>query len=148
MKVILLKEVPKLGRKYDVKNVSDGHAQNFLIPRGLVAPATPQAVKKIEEQKQKEGAEKKIQTELLVKSFDELKGKTVTVKGKANEKGHLFAGVTKEILIEEIFKQTHLNLDPETVVLEKPIKEIGEHKIVVEVLGKKAEVTVVVEAEK
>jgi len=47
MKVILLKEVPKLGHKFDVKDVSDGHAQNFLIPRGLVVPATPAAEKKI-----------------------------------------------------------------------------------------------------
>jgi len=147
MKVILLKDVPKLGRKYEVKNVSDGHAQNFLIPRGLVAVASDTAVKKINEQKEKDVAEGKIQAELLVKSLDQLKKATIHISGKANDKGHLFAGITKEILIAEILKQTHLNLDPETVLLEKPIKELGEHKVTVSALGKKAEVTVVVEAE-
>jgi large subunit ribosomal protein L9 len=147
MKVILLKDVPKLGRKYDVKDVSDGHAQNFLIPRGFVAVATDAAVKKLTEQKEKDGAEKKIQAELLVKSLDELKKVTIKISGKASDKGHLFAGIGKETLISEIFKQTHLNLNQESVVLDKPIKELGQHKVTVQALGKKAEVTVVVEAE-
>lgn len=147
MKIILLKDVPKLGRKYDVKDVSDGHAQNFLIPRGLVAPATTQMVQKINQQKEKNDAEKKIQADLLFKNLDTIKKTTVTIKSKANEKGHLFAGVNKDDLIAEIFKQTHMNLDPETIILEKPIKEVGQHKVTIEALGKKADMTVVVEAE-
>ena len=147
MKVILLKDVPKLGRKYDVKDVSDGHAQNFLIPRGLVAPATENAVKKIAEQKEKDGAEKKIQAELLREQLGALKGVTIKIAGKANDKGHLFAGIGKETLIGEIFKQTHLNLDQESIILDKPLKELGQHKVIVQALGKSAEVTVVVEAE-
>ncbi len=148
MKVILLKDVPKLGRKYEVKNVSDGHAQNFLIPRGFAVPAIESAVKKIDQQKEKDGAEKKIQAELLVKSLDQLKQVVIHISGKANDKGHLFAGIGRETLIAEIFKQTHLNLDSESIVLDKPIKEIGQHKVTVQALGKKAEVTVVVEADK
>jgi large subunit ribosomal protein L9 len=147
MKVILLKDVPKLGRKYDVKDVSDGHALNFLMPRGLVVPATDAAVKKLEQQKEQDGAEKKIQAELLLKSLGALKEATIHISGLANDKGHLFAGITKEILLSKILKQTHLNLDPETVILDKPLKELGEHKVTISVLGKKAEMTVVVEAE-
>ena len=147
MKVILLKDVQKLGRKFDIKNVSEGHAQNFLIPRGLVAVATDTAVKKLEAEKEKAGAEEKIQAELLVKSLGVLKETTIKISGKANDKGHLFAGITKEILLAEILKQTHLNLDPETVVLDKPLKELGEHKVMISTLGKSAQVTVVVEAE-
>ncbi len=147
MKIILLKDVPKLGRKYDVKDVSDGHALNFLMPRGLAMSATDAAVKKIIAQKEKDVMGGKIQAELLLKSFGVLKETTIHISGKANDKGHLFAGITKEILIAEILKQTRLNLDPETVVLEKPIKEVGERKVTVQALGKKTEVTVVVEAE-
>jgi large subunit ribosomal protein L9 len=146
MKVILIKDVPKLGRKYEVKNVSDGHALNLLLPRGLAVIATDAAVKKISEQKEKDGAEKKIQAELLLKSLSVLKETTIHIVGKANDKGHLFAGITKEILLAEILKQTHLNLDPEAVILEKPIKELGEHKIVIQALENKAEVKVMVEA--
>ena len=148
MKVILLKDVQKLGRKFDIKDVSDGHALNFLLPRGLAVSATENAVKKLAEQKEKDGAEKKIQAELLLKSFGVLKEATIKISGKANDKGHLFAGIGKETLIAEIFKQTHLNLDQESLVLDKPIKELGEHKVTVQALGKKTEMTVLVEAEK
>jgi large subunit ribosomal protein L9 len=147
MKVILLKDVPKLGRKYDVKDVSEGHALNFLMPRGLVTPATESAVKKLTEQKEKDVTEGKIQAELLLKSFGVLKETTIHISGRANDKGHLFAGIGKETLIAEILKQTHLNLDQESIILDKPIKELGEHKVTVEALGKKAEMTVLVEAE-
>ena len=117
------------------------------MPRGLVTSATESAVKKLAEQKEKAGAEEKSQAELLVKSLGALKETTVKISGKANDKGHLFAGITKEILLAEILKQAHMNLDPETVVLEKPIKELGEHKVKISALGKSAELTVVVETE-
>ena len=146
MKIILLKDVPKVGRKYDIKDLSDGHALNFLIPRGLAEIATAQALKKVEQYKANEATEKKIQGELLAKNLDTIKTLTITLKEKANDKGHLFAGVTKEMLVAEIFKTAHLNLDPESIRLEKPIKEIGEHKVTVEAMDKRAEFTVNIEA--
>lgn len=146
MKVILLKDIPKVGKKFEIKDLSEGHVLNFLMPRGLVSIATPQAVQKIALEKEKIEGERRIQSDLLVKSLDTLKDTTVTISGKANEKGHLFAGINKETLISEIFKQTKLNLDPETVVLEKPLKEVGEHKVLIQALGKKAEMKVVVKS--
>ena len=147
MRVVLLKDVPKVGRKYDVKDVSDGHALNFLIPRGLAEKATSQALKKIESLKANKAAEKKIQGELLVKNLETIENLTLTLKEKANEKGHLFAGLTKEMLAGEIFKATRLNIDPESINLPKPLKETGEHKVKVEALGKIAEFIVIIEAE-
>lgn len=147
MKVILLKDVPKLGKKYDIKEVAEGHALNLLIPRGLVILATPQEIQKLNQKKAKDQTEMKIQGELLVKSLDTIRNTVVTIKGKANEKGHLFAGISKDVLIAEIFKQAHINLDAESVNLPKPIKELGEHKVKVEASGKGAELTVVIEAE-
>ena len=147
MKVILLKDVPKIGRKYDVKDVADGHALNFLIPRGLIEIATPQALQKIEHLKRNIEQEKTIQGGLLVKSLETIKDLKLNIKEKANEKGHLFAGLTKEMLAGEIFKATRLNIDPESIELGKPIKEIGEHKVSVEAMGKTAEFTVLVEAD-
>ena len=99
MKIILLKDIPKIGRKYDVKDVADGYALNLLIPRELAAIASPQAMKRVEQMKEKEGAEKKIQADLLLKNLETIKGLTLNLKEKANDKGHLFAGVTKEILV-------------------------------------------------
>jgi large subunit ribosomal protein L9 len=146
MKIILLKDVQKVGKKYDIKDVADGHALNMLIPRGLAMSATPQAVKKVETMKQNDTTDKKIQEDLLAKNLEVIKTLTITLKEKANDKGHLFAGITKEMLATEILKVTRLNIDPAFIKLEKPIKEIGEHKVGIEAMGKKAEFTVVVEA--
>ena len=148
MKIILLKDVQKVGRKYDIKEVSDGYALNLLIPRGLATTATPQAVKKVEMMKANDMTEKKIQGELLLKNLETIKNLTITLKEKANEKGHLFAGVTKEMLAEKILKETRLNIDPESIILKKPLKEIREHKVSVEAMGKTAEFTVVIETDK
>ncbi|TSC70969.1 MAG: large subunit ribosomal protein L9 [Parcubacteria group bacterium Gr01-1014_46] len=142
MKVILLKDVQKVGRKYDVKEVADGFALNLLIPRGLAKVATKDAVLKIEELRANDLTNKKIQEELLIKNLEVIKSLKVELKEKANEKGHLFAGVTKEMILEEVKKVTKLNLNLDNIKLDKPIKETGEHKIVVEAMGKKAEFVV------
>ena len=146
MKVIFLKDVQNVGRKYDIKNVADGYALNLLLPKKLVEIATPQAIKKIEDLKANDLTQKKIQEELLVKNLEAINSMVVTIKGKANEKGHLFAGITKEILISEIQKVSRLNLDPELVILPKPIKEVGNHKITIQAGNKNAELTLVVES--
>lgn len=147
MQIILLKDVPKVGRKYDVKNVADGFATNMLLPRGLAQIATIETVKKIEQLKANDLTQKKVEEELLLKSLDQLKNTTITIRGKANEKGHLFAGITKEMLVKEIEKTSRIKISPEFINLEKPLKEIGEHKIVVNVGNKKGEFTLVVESE-
>jgi large subunit ribosomal protein L9 len=146
MKVILLKDVPKVGKKYDIKNVAEGYALNLLIPKGLAQIATAQAEKNIEVMKQKDMVEKKVQGELLLKNLEVIKTLVLNIKEKANDKGHLFAGITKERLIEEIIKTARLNLDVDSIKLDKPIKEVGEHEVTVEVLGKSAKFKVIVEA--
>ena len=84
MKVILLKDVRKVGQKYDVKTVSDGHALNLLIPQGLAIAATTEALKRVEAEKAKMVGAQKIHEELLAKNLKDLDGKVLTVKGKAN----------------------------------------------------------------
>src|SRR4051812_13694300 len=101
MKIILLKDVPKVGKRYDVKNVADGYALNMLIPRGLAQVATNDAVKRVELAKSNDMTQKKIQDELLVKNLEIIKNLTLTLKERANEKGSLFAGVTREMLAAE-----------------------------------------------
>ncbi len=147
MKIILIKDVPKVGRRYEIKEVSDGYALNMLLPRGLAEKATPDKVAKIEAQKARDLADKKIQEGLLLKSLEEIKSITLRFKEKANEKGHLFKGLAKETILEELKRQTKFNIDTDAIKLDKPIKEIGDHKILIEVLGKKAEFEVSIEAE-
>ncbi len=144
MKIILLKDVAKLGRKYDTKTVSDGHAINLLIPQGLAIAATRDAVKRIESIKASTEGDRKIQEELLVKNIEGLNDATITITGKANEKGHLFAGLHKEVIAEEIQKQTRLQVDPSFIQLEHPLKTVGEHVLEVRGGGKSAKLKVVV----
>jgi large subunit ribosomal protein L9 len=147
MKIILLKDVPKVGKKYDIKDVADGYALNLLLPKGLAQRATPDVIKKVEETKSKDLADKKIQEELLLKNLEVIKTTTINFKEKANEKGHLFAGITKEAIVKELERVTRFHFDTESIKLDKPLKETGEHKVAVEVLNKKAEFTVNIDAQ-
>lgn len=144
MKIILNQDVPKVGKKYEVKNVADGHALNFLIPRGLATAATAGALKKLEIAKTMVAVDKKVQEDLLLKNLKSLDGAKIEIVEKANDKGHLFAGLHKEQIIPEIKKQTGLDVLPEFLVLEKPIKQIGEQPVEIKIQDKTAKFVVVV----
>lgn len=144
MKIILLKDVAKLGKKYDVKTVSDGHAINLLIPQKHAIAATRDALKRLEVDIAKAEGERKIQEDLLVKNIEGLKDITLNITGKANEKGHLFAGLHKEEIAKEIARQTRLQVDPSFIQLDHPIKEIGDHSIEVRGAGKSVKLKVIV----
>lgn len=148
MKIILLKDVAKVGRKYDIKDVAEGYALNMLIPRGLARVATKDAIAKVEQLKANDLTNKKIQEELLLKNLEIIKNLKIELKEKANEKGHLFAGVTKEMIWKEVTSNSRLNIDLDSIKLNKPLKEVGEHKIVLEAMGKKAEFIVSISAVK
>ncbi len=145
MKVIFLKDVPRVGKRHDIKEVPDGYAMNFLIPRGLAQTATPKAVAELELRKKEVVIEREVQENLLIKNLEEIKGKIIKMKGKANEKGSLFSAIHKKEIIEELKTQQHADITPEFIVLEKPIKEIGEFEIPIEVKGKKSFFKLVVE---
>jgi len=148
MRIVLLKDVPKVGHKYDVKDVASGYALNFLIPRKLAETATEASLRQAELERAKRLSAQKEKEDLLVKSLRSINGITVKIAGKTNDKGHLFAGIHKEAIIPEIAKQTGLELLPEFIILEKPIKEVGTHPVTVKVGDKTAEFKVVVEVRK
>ncbi|MDE2040905.1 MAG: 50S ribosomal protein L9 [Patescibacteria group bacterium] len=146
MKIILLKDVPKVGRRYDIKDVSSGYALNMLIPKGSAEPATPEAQKRAEIERKKSEGERRLHEELLVKNLKDLDGKTLTVSGKANDRGHLFAGLHREEIAAELRKQTELQIDPSYIELAHPLKEIGEHTVEVKGGGKSVTFKLVIEA--
>ena len=145
MKVVLLQTVPKVGKQYEVKEVSRGFAQNFLFPQKLAEIATEKAMKSIEKKKQNSDVEAKIHEDLLIKNIVDMDGVTIIMQEKANEKGHLFAGVHKDEIVPEIKKQTQLEIDPEFIQLEEPIKELGEHEIEISAHNKSAKFTLKIE---
>ncbi len=146
MKVIFLSDVPRVGKKYDVKEVNDGYAMNFLLPRKLAVTATPKAMDELKARQKEIAIEREVQEGLLNKNLEAIKGKTITIKGKANDKGHLFSAIHAKEISEEMKKQNHADIGEEFIVLEKPIKEVREHEIPISIKGKKSSFKLVVEA--
>ena len=112
-------------------NVSDGYALNYLIPRGLAETATPTKEKEIEKRKEEERVKREARTEEVSKGIVDLKGEPVLIEVKANDKGKLFAGLEKKHLISALKDRFNIDLDQSDLVLEEPIKEVGEHKVIV-----------------
>jgi large subunit ribosomal protein L9 len=138
MKVILLHDVRKVGKKFEVKEVASGFALNMLIPRKLAEAATPSNLARYNNIKAREEGEKKVREDLLMKNLKSVDGKTIELKESANEKGHLFKGVHQEELVSAIKAQTELDLAAEYIMLDKPLKEVGEHEVEVKVQDKSA----------
>jgi large subunit ribosomal protein L9 len=146
MKVILLKDVQKVGKKFEVVSVSEGFAMNSLIPRGLAEAATEKALARALKFKAADEADRKVREDLLLKNLKDIAGVTLEISGKANEKGHLFAGIHKEEIVPALKEQTRLDIDPSYIVLDKPLKEVGEHKVEVKVQDKSVQFTLVIKA--
>jgi large subunit ribosomal protein L9 len=128
MKVILLQNIDKLGKKYDIKEVSDGFARNFLIPKGLVKIATKENLNWLEKIKEKE--KKVLEKELkdaqdLVKKID---GFELEMPVKIGEKGELFEKIGPQ-QIAKALKEKGFKIEKNQIELEEKIKEIGEYKI-------------------
>lgn len=139
MKIILKQDIKGVGRKYDVKKVADGYGANFLIPRKLAEYASPEAVKKAEILRSAALAEIEIKEKLTKEQIEILKGVTVTLNKKANEKGHFFEAVHKEEIAEALGQQAKIEIEADAIKLEHPIKEVGEHIVGIEIGGNKGE---------
>ncbi len=145
MKVIFLHDVARVGKKHDIKEISDGYATNFLLPRKLAIIATPKAVAELELRKKEIAIEREVQESLLLKNLEAIKGQVITLKGKANDKGHLFSAIHLKEIVVAMKAQNHADIGEEFIVLEKPIKEVGEFEIPISIKGKKSSFKLVVE---
>lgn len=145
MKVIFLKDVPRVGKRHDIKEINNGYAINFLFPRKLAEMANARNVAELENRKKEIVIKKEIQEELLDKNLDEIKGKEITIRGKANEKGSLFSAIHKKEIVEEMKKENRIDIKEEFILLEKPIKEIGEFEIFIQIKNKKSSFKLIVE---
>lgn len=129
MKVILLKEVPKLGLAGEIKDVSSGYARNYLIPKGLASIATTGRLNVIKEKvRVKERKEKKqrLKGKEIIKKLND---KILVIKKKANAEGHLFAGLHENEIIDKIEKEMGLKLKKREIIFEEPVKKLGQAKV-------------------
>lgn len=117
-----------------------------MITKGIAEPATKETLTRIEKKMLLDASQKKVHEELLLKTLESLNGASITIHGKANEKGHLFASIHKAEILAEIKRTTHLDMHPDYVLLDKPLKELGTFQIPINIAKHRAVFTVVVEA--
>lgn len=129
MKVILSKQVKGLGKPGDVVEVSDGYAQNYLVPRELASIATPGALKDLGHKKAAISRREEKELSEAKNIASALSRKAVTITAKAGEKGHLYGSITAKDVADAVLSQTSLRLDRKKIELVDPIKELGEHEV-------------------
>jgi large subunit ribosomal protein L9 len=148
MRVILLQDIEKLGKKYDIKEVADGYARNFLIPKGLVKPATKEALKWLEIQKEieaKKAEEELKKVQVLATAID---GQEVLIPVKVGEDGQLFESITSQKIFEKL-KELGFEIKKTQIDLPEPIKELGEFPVKVKFEHNlEAEIKVIIVEEK
>ena len=137
MKVILLKDVAKLGRKGEVKNVSDGYARNFLFLQKLAAPATAKNIKMGEEELKNKKAQKEsahnefhVLRAALTERGIVIKKKTYKTRQSGGQAGKLYAAVSAKEILEALKKlgfPIPVNLNEEMIKFDAPIKTTGKH---------------------
>ncbi len=145
MKVILVSNIPNLGKAGDIKEVKKGYAFNFLLPEGLAELATAGMVKSVEKSLAKRNAEKTAKIAELSASMKKLDGMTFTISAKAKD-GKLFGSVSATDIVAAA-KAAEVEIVDDMIVLEHPIKTVGEHAVTLEAGKSKAVVTVSVVAE-
>ncbi len=128
MKVILLQDIENIGRKHEVKEVKDGYARNFLLPKKLIKIATREALKWLERQKETE--EQKIEEELkeVQKKASEIDGLEVVIAVKIGDEGQLFESVNQNKISEKL-KELGFKIKKTQIDLKEQIKELGEFSI-------------------
>ncbi|HVM73429.1 MAG TPA: 50S ribosomal protein L9 [Candidatus Paceibacterota bacterium] len=146
MKVVFLKDVGGVGIRGSVKDVADGYAINFLIPRHLAEQATPDKVSKVQAEMKAHAAQdaaREAQGSAWTKQLD---GTTVTVSAKANDKGHLYKQLSSDAVAEAIKKEHQISIDAGTIAFQNPIKSTGESKAKIKIGNNIANVTIVTKA--
>ena len=131
MKVILLQDIEKLGKKYEIKHVADGHARNFLLPKNLVKPATEENLKWLEIQKEVISQKSEEELKKVQAVASTIDGIEIILPMKIGEKEQLFEAVTAQKISEKL-KEQGFEVKKTQIVLKDPIKELGEFPVKVQ----------------
>jgi len=129
MKVILQKEVDKLGTPGEVVEVADGYARNFLIPKGLAASASKGAVKHAERLREAHEKRQRAELDAAQAIADRLTSTPLRMSAKAGEDGRLFGSITVHHLADEIEKIAGGEIDRRQIHLGEPIRSVGAHEV-------------------
>jgi len=138
----MLKDVGGVGQRDTIKDVSDGYALNYLIPNGLAVQATPDRIKQHEAKVRDTQTSAVEREKAAAAQAAQLEGKRVEILVKANEAGHLYQHLSADTIVDTIKKSLGITIPPEAVMINAPIKSIGESAIKVKLGTKTATVNV------
>lgn len=147
MKVIFQKDVPRVGKKGDVKDLPDGYVRNFLLPKGNAIIATPEALKSRERALAEIRVEREVQSDLFRKNLKAIAGLSVTIKVKTSKEGSLYKSIHAKDIALALRKECHVSIGEEFINLKEPIKQNGKFTVSVEALGMKEDIVVDVVSE-
>lgn len=144
MKVVLLKDVPNVGKKHEIKEVKNGYARNFLIGRGLAKAATKEVVTWVEMQKEIETKKSEEDLKKIQEKASSLDGQEVDLPVKVGNENQLFESITTQKIADKL-KEIGFEVKKSQVMLEKPIKELGEYPVKIKFEHNlEAEITVII----
>ncbi|MFC1656842.1 50S ribosomal protein L9 [Patescibacteria group bacterium] len=129
MKVILKKDVVKLGIAGEICDVKKGYAKNFLFPRNLAILATSRAVSKIQKNQEEIEKRKSEESKKSQEKLDQISGISLKIQVPVGEKQQMFAAIREQDIAETLKKQKKININSDFINLTAPIKELGEHDI-------------------
>lgn len=135
MKVILIEDVKKIGKKGEIKEVKPGYARNALFPKNLAIEATPENMKEWEAEQaelKRLDAENKAQAEEMKKALEK---KKIIIKWKGGSSGKLFGSVNSPEIADAIKEDLGLDIDRKKIDLKSPIKETGDYEVTVKLYG-------------
>lgn len=128
MRVILLQDVENIGKKYEIKEVKNGYARNFLISKGLAKPATKEALKWFEVQKEIEQKKAEEELKTIQELASKIDGVEIIIPVKIGEKEQFFEKITSQKIAEKL-KEMGFKVAKNQIDLKEPIKELGEFPI-------------------
>jgi large subunit ribosomal protein L9 len=148
MKIVLRQDVPKVGEAGSVQTVSNGYARNYLIPQGLAVVATDGELKVAAHNLAVKERKVARQEELLRSLSDKIHGQRLTFTARAGDQGRLYGSITASDVATALAAQISEEIDRRRVVLDEPLRSVGEHTVTVHLVGRlRPQVTVVIEAE-
>lgn len=148
MKIILLKDVPKLGHKFQIKEVRPGYGQNFLIKNGFAVLATDENERRMGAEMHAYEEGHRMREALLLKSVEDINNTNIRFVRKVNEKGHLFDKIDVYDIKKALHEQLNIELDEKHIHLKSPIRETGEWDVGISIGGKEATIKIIIEPEK
>ena len=129
MKIILLKDVKEIGPADTVKDVSDGYARNFLIPKGTAVVADKGTLKALDARLKVKAEELEKHKGILMETASKIDGAQISIQMDVGENGKLFGSVTHQDIAQKIYESFGIELDKKKIVLDQPIKAIGSFEI-------------------